>query len=767
MVEEVEKEQIISLEDDEDKKEQLNLEDVDKTPILAEEKKLNIALIVVIFLLIIALFTLLALYLLKKDEKRIISPKPDNDTNVSTIVKNLTTKKEGFIPKTKIDRLTQKAKELYESGQQDKAMAIYKEISFFQKSLSSFNLGVTHYKAKKYKDAIKNFQDAFNYDDLKFESALNIALCYKALKDKVQFQKYIDLADEYLMSKYDSALFDYYKSLIFYYKNQPIESLVMLYHDKRDYFKNKRNSLFAKDLILVKNYDKAIDKLFKTDNPDNYLIGTLYARIGEYSLAAGAFNNAIKSGQNPLNSLIALSLVENKLGLFESCASSLKSAINKFEDNATKVLPIKAKIKESLYDPIKAQMNFKKSIFNNKENLFEFVFYFAPYKLFNPKQSNKIIYKGAREIYVNDISSASSYLNQAKAISQINIEIVKGIKLINQHKIYEANKLFKNILDKYPNHSVLHYDLALTYANMSDFQNAKKHFEKSFLLDNKNYLSAFFVAYTKVLLNKDYDDTILQNLLKYPTEYKKHQLKLLYAILKSNSSVNVSQKLINPFDIVLNIIIANLKKDNVRYKELTANLIKLLPKDLVANIIYTDAISQNKSIKEYAKNIQMYLINKSLNLSPLIYGETFPRELYITMLNIAGSTNYIKNLLLNEYKTDKNQIALLQSLAYTYIYTREYEKAYRLYNILIDNYKQDYPHNLFLGAVSAIGSNHHANAVALLELANLDDNLLYESRYTLGLLYQESHNLKAAAIQYLKIGNNGFESKYIDFDLVH
>ncbi len=717
--------------------------------------------IIIILSLIILLLSILGVYLLTKHEKKQIQEEENSTKIIKNIEKNTILAK----PKTKIEKLTQKAKMLYDLGKKEEALKVYAKISAYQKNLSIFNLAVTKIKQKDYQKAIELFKTSANFDDLKFESTLNIAICYKLLGDNNKFKHYLNLANDYIIQKYNSPLFDYYYALIFYYKNRPFESLALLNKYKADFFKYDKNLLLAYQYTLLQNYPQAI-KYFSKLKDSNYFftIGKLYAKEAKYSLAQKAFLNSIKSKKYIQKSLVALSLTQNKLGMFADCSSTLKK-IYKSYPKATELFPIKVKLKDSLYDPIKAQKDFKHSIFADIFNKYSLIFYFAPYKLFDPSQSNSIIQKGVKEIYIDNILQATNYLKEASNISQINLKIVQGLELINKHKVYEANKLFKKLTKIYPNHSILHYNLALTYANISDFQKAKKHFQKSFLLDKSNYLAAFFTAFSAILTNQNYDQKVLQDILKhYPTN--KYQIKLLYKILNNDPLINFDTKnLHSSFDILLSIIMANISSNLKDYSLFTKKLYKLMPKDLVTNIIYVDNISQNLDIKGYAKNIQSYLTRKSIDYKALFYGETIARELYIKVLSIAGTTRYAKNLLENELKTNPNQIALLQSLAYTYIYTKEYEKAYKIYNNLIDNFNINDPHTLLLASVAAIGANHHANATALLELANLDDRSLHESRFALGLLYQEAKNFEAAAIQFSKIGNIGFKPKYFDFEL--
>lgn len=109
--------------------------------------------------------------------------------------------------------------------------------------------------------------------------------------------------------------------------------------------------------------------------------------------------------------------------------------------------------------------------------------------------------------------------------------------------------------------------------------------------------------------------------------------------------------------------------------------------------------------------------------------------------------------------------AIMQTLCYINIYTHNFEEAYTMYNQLIDEYKQNDTRTVFLAAVAAIGAHHPENAVALLELSKLIDPSNMESRYALGILYQEVKNIDGAVTQYIKIGDSGFQSKYFSFDI--
>ena len=751
--------------DDNDELEEISeLQDSEKiTP--SNPKKSSNLLVTVITFVIFLLTVALVVLLLQDDEPQ----EQQEDINASTIIKNIQKNKIELKDSSKLGILTTKAQKLYNSGKKAEALEIYKDIAFFHNSLSQFNLGVANFKDNNTTLAIKNFEKSFLLDDLKFESSLNLALCYKKLKDEKKFNQYLNIADEHLLLKLNTPLFDYYLALVQYYKDMPISALSAMKKYNQKYFEKNKNRILAKIYTYTKDYQSSIDSLSKNKDSSNYYtIGLQYANLGKYELAAKYFNNSIGANKKELKSYSALALVQNKMGLYEDCAASLRYLIDKYPLKAADTFPVVLKIKPSLHDPLLAQKEFKNSLFNNALNRFALIFYFAPYKLFDTKQSSTIIEKGAKEIYIDDIKSAFSYLNQGEAISNINSKIIDGLKLLFEHKVYEANRVFKNLLIKYPNHSILHYNLALTYANIYDFQNAYKHFSKSYALDTHNNIAPYFKAYTAILLNKEYDEeeTNLQ-IQNIGDVENSEQIYLLHKMLTpSDTSINVSDSHNkNTFDIILNLIAANRIGDFIAYKKLSKTLKTNLPKDIVSNIIYLDQHNQNKNIKDYARAIQQSLIYNSLDISPLLYGESFARELYIKTLSMAGISRISKEKLENEYAEHKDQTALLQSLAYSYIYTKEYEKAYKLYNILVDTHNQKDPHTLFLAALASIGANHHANAIALLELTNLENKKEYESRFALGVLYQEAKNFEGAAIQYAHIGNNEFKSKYFQLEL--
>ncbi|MDE7217891.1 MAG: hypothetical protein K2N20_07365, partial [Helicobacter sp.] len=142
------------------------------------------------------------------------------------------------------------------------------------------------------------------------------------------------------------------------------------------------------------------------------------------------------------------------------------------------------------------------------------------------------------------------------------------------------------------------------------------------------------------------------------------------------------------------------------------------------------------------------------------------RELYVRVGYNIGALRRVEQLLDQKVlSSEESSVGIMQALALTSIYLREFEKAYVIYNALIDEAGQTDSQTMFLAAVAAVGAGHHENAAALLALAKSEAPTNYESRYGLGILHQEAKNLRAALIQYGAMAHVQFRPEYFDFEI--
>jgi len=221
-----------------------------------------------------------------------------------------------------------------------------------------------------------------------------------------------------------------------------------------------------------------------------------------------------------------------------------------------------------------------------------------------------------------------------------------------------------------------------------------------------------------------------------------------------------------PLYLVLNNIISTKLNQMDVAKKSAQKLTLLLPNDILPHIIYIDSAFYNLKSKEYAKESYSYLKEQSLNFNDLYYGPSITRELYIQQKLLTGRLYFLRMQLKNTLvTTTKETIELTKALALASLYDKAYEESYTLYNNLIDERRVRDAYTLFLGAVASTAANHHANAIALLELSKMKDKKFLESRYALGLLYLEVQNNQGATIQLSKVNRRGFSSEYFDFEI--
>jgi len=692
------------------------------------------------------------------------------DVNTSEIVKKLNKKNNisSFSP-SNLENMIKKANLLYERGDKNEALKVYEKIATFNEAISYYNMGVAKLREKNYQEALDSFKKAIDNGEQRCVSSINAAVAALELGNKDLFKYYIDLSYTYLPDESNAPLYSYYIGLINYYKNFYYESLAAFTHPSSEFYEYEQNYLASKILSSININTKAINRLEKNAKVNDALtLGLLYARLGEFKVAEDYLIKAIQNTEKPLHVKAALALVQNKLGKLKSSAV-LMNALE--EENKTRIYPIKTILKNSLFDVNIAQDEFDKTLFFDDIRTYGLLFYFAPFKVFNAKQTVDFIRKGSINIFIDQIGPALKFLKQSSKISKVNISISKGIKIALSYHTEKANKIFLDMIGTYPKHSVLHYNLALTYAQMSDFANAHKHFATSYHLDNGNYIAGSFSILTGKLINKDIkklSEDVKASIAEDET-LKESNLFMSLIHLSENNQLSLTRWLEEdkdktPLNLILDTIISQKTFNEDSYRQKAALLNSILPKDIMANIINFNVKHKKGDIKKYAKAIQIDFKKLDLNYDAFYYGPRLVQEQYVRLLQVGGLLHHERNKLLEKVELENKDIAAItQTLAYISIYTHHFEEAFILYNGLIDDFKKDDTKTVFLAAVASIGANHTGNAVALLELSKLIDPSNMESRYALGLLYQEINNFKGATIQYNKIGDSGFISNYFSF----
>ncbi len=675
---------------------------------------------------------------------------------------------------TRVDGMIQKANALYLKGEVEQALKVYEQIAVYNESLSNYNLGVSQMNEGKFDEAFDSFKKAIANGENQSVAAINAAVCALKLNDKEKFKYYIDLAQVYLPKEGKSKLYDYYLALINYYKGYYPEALQMLQRVNSEPYTDVAKYLSAKIYAKMDFDAKSVQQLNTQGSFEPSLsLGLLYARMGEYDKAKIALNTAMKIERDFNQSLSALTLIDIKTGDFQDMLLRLQDTYRNDEDKY-KILDrykIKVRLNKELFNIAIAQRNFSNDILKKQKDQFDLLFYFAPYQVFDSKQASLYIKKANITNFVDDSSDGQSYLARSQALSSTNVKISNIINDALNQKLRLANKEFQALLEDYPEHSILQYNLALTYAQMQNYELAYKHFSSSYHLNPKNYLAGAFAMFCGKLSDNDttklYHE-ILDNIAadsNFKANMQKNMLFLAngdYISMLPYLDEN-GQK--TPLNLIFETIIAKNNNLNNQVDVRIAKLRSELPQDIVANILYFNSLNSNLNIKEYAQNAQIHFKNLQVDYRSVFGGSNIARELYVNLMHIAGLLNLERQKFKTLINTSKvKDEGMIQTLAYLDIFAQQYEESYALYNTLIDEYGAKDSRTLFLASVAAVGANNPNSAIALLQLSKLTDKNNKESKVTLGLLYQEVGNYEAAMTQYRTLPND-FKSEFFTFDI--
>ena len=697
-----------------------------------------------------------------------------NNDYMNSIESKLDKPQKEDIELSKLENMIAKANYLYSNGSKKEALTLYENIAHFSEAISAYNLGVAQLKDEQYEVALKTFKKAIQNDEKRCVSAINAAVCAIHLEDEESFKYYIDLAHAYLPSEINSPLYSYYYTLINYYNGNYLEALSALTNRTSDEYPEAQKHLKAKiDAFFENNYDSIESIEHNFELKDSFSMALLYARVGDYTLAIQHFKESILNNIEPVKSALALGFVNLKAGRVASAAKEIKNVTDMFPEQVYTHYPIKVTLKESLFNETKAQENYRDKLDNSRLLMYAKIFYFSPYKVFNANQTISYMRKGAANIFIDNVDSAKEYLKRSASSSSVNLGIAKAIKKALSFKTREANEALQKLVKIQPKHSVLHYNLALTYAQMGDMLNAHKHFIRSYHLDAKNYLSGIYALMSSQLINKQNPKlrSIIKDAIADEDESEKKEFYQALLSISGNNIISAIDWLDNAYEqrplyLAMDIIIAlRLNRADIAKKS-AHKLTILLPSDIVPHMMYIDAHFGDLEAKQYAQKVDKYLKEQKFNFQDLYYGPYITRYLYIQQNLITGRLYFLKEQLRAVLESTHRQTKELTSaLALTALYNGSYEESYTLYNTLIDDLKVRDAYTLFLGAVASTAAGHHGNAIALLELAKMKDTNMLESRYALGLLYLEISNNEGAVIQFSKVGDQVFRSEFFNFEI--
>lgn len=739
-------------------------EEAERVSIL-KDKRFIFALSLMLGILLLLLLVLFFISSKNRDPFEVFKPKEQQQTQQQIDTESMKFEMQ------KIDDMIQKANALYLRGEREEALNIYEQISIYSEALSNYNLGVSQMDQKNYSLAMESFKKSIASNENQTISAINAAVCALYLNDEAKFNYYIDLAYVYLSNEGDSKLFSYYLSLINYYKGLYPEALQMLQQTDNENYIDDAKYLSAKIYAKMGLNTRAIENLESQGAYQSSLpIGLLYARIGQYDKARLALSEAMKTNRDYNQSAAALNLVDIKTARYSDMLNRLKRSFGGKENYILDFYKIRVRLNSELSDINIAQNNFSKDFMSNLKEQADLLFYFAPYQVFDVKQASMYINKANVSNFIQDNESSKSLLENSKSLSSVNIKLANIISLAINGKLRIANDEFKKLSDSYSQHSILHFNLGLSYAQLRYYDLAFKHFSSSYHLDPKNYEAGAFAVLSATLSGKDSTRLLneINENINLDKEFKDKIYQYIMLFAKGDHVAMIpflDEPDANAFSMMLKIITAKNNELNNELRDRIYTLKEKFSDDLLVNILFFNENNYNLNIKEYAQNAQLYFKNINYDYDKLSNGPTVLRDNYISIMRISGLLNQEREKIKERLAIkDESAQGLSATLAYMDIYAGLFEEAYGLYNILIEDYNMKDSDTYFLAAVSAVGSNNPNAAIALLELSKLEDDSNQDARLALALLYHEVQNYEPAIYQYGQV-KDGFLSSFFSFDL--
>ncbi len=374
-----------------------------------------------------------------------------------------------------------------------------------------FNKAILLLEKEEYEEAIESFKKTSKL--LKIPSFLNIGIAYYKLNQ-------IDNALLYLNNIYDykeasfSNTYSYISASYYLYLIKKERKYLETIIDITKKFSNlteHSKRLVADSLILLKDYEKALKVLDTMQFPMYLKKAMLYLKLNDFKSAERYLESAKKNTLNQTKiDLILWLMIYRDLKANE---------IAKLLERLKEVEKVKSSFKINQKHPLK--IFFNKNKYTTKEYLnfitqfseerkIDFLFYFAPF-VFSDKQ--EVLYDISKGFVFKDKQSVESLEEMVKYNA-------KFIDIIKEDPIIRVNKMKSFI--KEDSNSYIYYNLALCYAQISDFHNAYKYFSKAYKLNPGNKLYSVMTLITAEKTNKKIKDKeyILQNIQSKNGMYK-------------------------------------------------------------------------------------------------------------------------------------------------------------------------------------------------------------------------------------------------------
>ena len=676
-------------------------------------------------------------------------------------------------PDSSVDNLIIKGNMLYDQGYRQEAYQVFGKVADFSQSIASYNLGTMELKSQLYHDAIAAYNDGIQTGQNVSVSAINAAVAAFKIQRFDLYGHYIKIANDSLSDILNEPFYSYAYALVSYYEDKYFEALSPLLNPNSLDFSEQNHRLAAHIFTIFGDDSNALEHLQAAATPeDNKSIGLLYARKGEYEEAVSYLGSYISNHPDDVEALMALQLARLKLGQFASSAQILDrlEQYPKLFAQARKTYPIKLVINPLLFDMSVSQAAFWGRDFSRVgETATHILFYFAPYRVFDAKKALSEVSQA--NAFTFNIAQGKKIFIRSQVTAKIDKEIIRTLVSLDSRDLREGLDYLQAVAKSNPNHATLYYNLGLVCAQLGRYDEAYTHFLRAYHLDQDDFISGIFAVILGRISHKDTQRTqaeITQRFYAKTASPETEHIRRLVRYMNNNRIANNewAGRSESPFNLAISFINALNIKDKAIMQRYINDLKEIYPNDLVVNILSVLTRKFGESLRDVGVDMHILFRSDTLDLRPLYHSWLLPRILYVYMGFITGSLQNQAKIMEDHIIVQKEDPrGLLQTLGQISIFQKEFQKAYGIYNTLIDEFDEKDSRTLFLAAVAAVGAGRREDAGLLLQLAKMETTTIYEARYALGLLYQEAANYKAAKAAYSSISLADFRSEYFDFQI--
>ncbi|WP_228256624.1 tetratricopeptide repeat protein [Malaciobacter molluscorum] len=614
----------------------------------------------------------------------------------------------------------------------------YDKIKEKQNSFSlqfDFNKAVLMMEKKEYKKAIELFKQTATA--IKIPSFLNIAIAYYKLGEIDNAKLYLNNIYNYKKAIYKNT-YSYMSACYYLYqisKDTRYLDIIIDIAKKHKNLTEHSKRMLADTLILLKDYPNALKVLNSMKFPLNLKKALLHLKLRNYD-EANKF--LLLAKEKAVNQELL-----NKIIWIMTYRDLKANDLEKLRDNIDLLNKRKSNFKVNLELPLKIYFN--KDKYSSKEYLdfitnfsmkrkIDYVFYFAPF-IFSDSQ--EIIYDMSKGF----IFKSKQNIKSLESMVEYNAKFIEIIKKDPIIRVDSLKKLITNDTKSY-----VYYNLALSYAQIFDFNNAYKFFRKAYKLNPGNKLYAVMTLISAQRVNKKVSDIeyIKSNIKSANGLYKYFALSLYNLFI--DKTYKVKDKTIYYKDSIFYKAIDYMKEKQENKDTSHHDLLQENIRDPFVYLMSLVKREKNENDFEYFSRLQrsvpLYLNDNFLE-GPLIV-----TEYYFDVLRAIGLFNKANLIIEND-----NNPSYLRTKAVVQLYKGDSKQTLKILDEIQSKYKLEDKYTMYLQVAALLDQNKYNEASVQLSLikALLDDD---DADFLTGVQLLE--DLKFSSVKQY------FRAKYID-----